>query len=97
MNIQKMLQQAQKLKNQFAEAQARIQASEHEGVAAGGLIRIRMMGNFSVVSIQIDPSVLQEDASMVEDMFSIALSDVLKKIDDFSKAQTPAMPGGLGL
>lgn len=97
MNIQKMMQQAQKLKSQFAEAQARIQASEHEGVAAGGLVRIRMTGNFRVVGIQIDPAVLQEEASMVEDMFSVALSDVLNKIDDFSKAQTPAMPTGLGL
>lgn len=96
MNIQKMLQQAQKLKGELSEAQARIKASEHEGSSAGGLIRIRMMGNFKVVSIHVDPSLLQEEASMMEDMLSVALTDVLGKIDQFSKAQTPAMPAGLG-
>lgn len=97
MNIQKVLQQAQKLKNELAEAQARIQASEHEGASGGGLVRIKMKGNHKVSSIHIDPALLQEDASMVEDMFSVALTDVLNKIDQFSKDQTPALPGGLGL
>lgn len=97
MNIQKVLQQAQKLKNELAEAQSRIQASEHEGSAGGGLVRITMKGNHKVMSIHVDPSLLQEDASMIEDMFSVALTDVLNKIEQFSKEQTPALPGGLGL
>lgn len=97
MNIQKMLQQAQKLKGELAEAQVRIKASEHEGTAGGGLIRIRMMGNFKVVNIHMDPALLQEEASMIEDLFSLALTDVMGKIDQYSKAQTPAMPGGFGL
>lgn len=96
MNIQKMIQQAQKLKSELADAQARIQASEHEGSAAGGLVRIRMQGNYKVLSVHIDPSAMEEEASMLEDMISVALGDVLGKIDQFSKAQTPTLPGGMG-
>lgn len=97
MNIQKMMQQAQKLKLELAESQKLIHASEHEGSAAGGLLRICMKGDLSVLSAHIDPSLLQEDASLVEDMLVVALSDVLNKIADFSAKHSPKMPGGFGL
>lgn len=96
MNIQKMMQQAQKLKLELAESQKLIHASEHEGSAAGGLLRIRMKGDLSVLSAHVDPSLLQEDVSLLEDMLVVAVSDVLNKIAVFSDKHSPKMPGGFG-
>lgn len=96
MNLQHMMKQAQKLKNDLAESQKVIHASEHEGSAAGGLLRIRMRGDLSVLGAHVDPAILQEDATLVEDMLVVALSDVLGKIAEFSALHTPKMPGGFG-
>lgn len=96
MNIQKLMQQAQKLKDQMAEAQSVIHASEHEGVASGGLVRIKMKGNHKVVSVSVDPDLLKEDHTMVEDMITVALTDAISKIEQFTQEKTPRVAPGMG-
>jgi len=56
---------------------------EATGVAGGGLVRMCMNANFSLVSITIDPFLLEgKDVKMIEDLIISAHHDAKEKIKE---------------
>ena len=85
-----LLAQAQ----QMMEAQAQAAEQEVEGVAGGGVVRIRATGTGQVLSVSIDPDVVDpSDVSLLEDLVLAALHDAVAKAQE---AQAGAM-GGLDM
>lgn len=95
MNIQKMLQQAQKMQTEMAEKLGQLEAT---GQSGGGMVTIQMTGKGDVKSVKIDPSVVDpEDVEMLEDLMVAALNDAKGRIDEEIKSETEKMMGGMGL
>jgi hypothetical protein len=93
MNIQKMMQQAQAMQGKV---QAELSAMRLEGSAGGGLVRIEMSGEKQVLSVKIDPSVVDpKDVEMLQDLVQAALSDATRQVDDAVQKKTAAMLGGM--
>ena len=68
-----LLEQAQKM----MEAQQAAADREIEGVAGGGMVRVRTTGTGEVLSVSIDPQVVDpDDVSMLEDLVVAALHDM---------------------
>lgn len=68
-----LLEQAQ----QMMAAQAEAAEQEVEGVAGGGMVRIRATGTGQVLGVRIDPQVVDPaDTAMLEDLVLAALHDV---------------------
>ena len=68
-----LLEQAQKM----MEAQQAASEREIEGVAGGGVVRVRTTGTGEVLSVSIDPQVVDpEDVAMLEDLVVAALHDM---------------------
>lgn len=68
-----LLEQAQ----QMMAAQAEAAEREVEGVAGGGVVRIRTTGNGQVLGVSIAPEVVdRDDVAMLEDLVLAALHDV---------------------
>ena len=54
---------------------------EFEGTASNGLVKIVMNGEYKVVSVDIDPSILNaNDKDMIQDLIMIATNDATTKI-----------------
>jgi len=80
MNIQKMLQQAQRMQAKLAEKQAELSQKTIEASAGGGKVTVTANGAGDVLSIKIDPSVVDpEDVEMLEDL---VLAGVKQAIED---------------
>jgi DNA-binding YbaB/EbfC family protein len=84
-----LLEQAQ----QMMAAQAEAAAREVEGVAGGGVVRIRATGSGQVLAVSIAPEAVDpEDVAMLEDLVLAALHDVNAQL---AEIQHEAL-GGLG-
>ena len=93
MNIQKMMQQAQAMQGKV---QAELEALKLEGSAGGGLVSIEMSGAKEILSVRIDPSVVDPaDVDMLQDLVLAALRDASRQVDEAVQKKTSALLGGM--
>jgi len=79
-NINKLLKQAQKVQAQMMKAQEDFQKKEVEGSAGGGMVKVVLNGANQLVSIKIDPEVVDpKDVEMLEDLIVAAHSNAMEK------------------
>ncbi len=77
-----LLAQAQEL----MAAQAQAAEREVEGVAGGGVVRIRATGTGQVLGVTIDPAAVDpDDVGMLEDLVLAALHDVNARLQDVQR------------
>ena len=82
MNINALMQQAQKMQRDLEKAQKELNATLFEFDSAGGAIHISIYGNRKIEKIDIDKDALDpEDKEMLEDMIKIAVNDAIEAID----------------
>ncbi|MGZ8187645.1 MAG: YbaB/EbfC family nucleoid-associated protein [Methylosarcina sp.] len=92
-----MLQQAQKMQEDFKKAQEEIAAMEVTGEAGGGLVTIVMTGKREARKVNIDPSLVGEDKDMLEDLVAAAINDAVGKISKMKKDKMSQLTAGLPL
>lgn len=81
--MKNIMQEAQKLQAKLMEELQKIKV---EGSAGGGMVVVEMDGQQNVISVKIEPQVLEEkDISMLEDLVLAAFNDAKKKIGDKTK------------
>lgn len=97
-NISKLLKQAQKVQAQVMKAQEDLQKKEFEGTAGGGVVKVVLNGANQLVSIKIDPEVVDpKDVEMLEDMIMAAHANALEKIKDTSESTFGNITGGMNI
>lgn len=80
MNMQAMLKQAQKLKNDMDKTQTEINKMEFEGTSS--LVTVKVDGTKKLLSASINAESLdKDDIEMLQDMFVIACNDAFKQVD----------------
>jgi len=92
-NMQKMMQQAQKMQEQLQQQIAEIKVEASTG---GGMVTVKMDGHKHVLSITIDPEAV-EDVEMLQDMIRGAVNEAGKRVDEEAQSKMGGMLGGLGL
>ena len=98
MDINKLMQQAQEMQKQLEKASEQIGATEFEGTASNGLVKATVNGENRVLSVSIDPSILNpEDKEMIEDLVLIAVNDAVSKADDLKKERFGSMASAMGI
>lgn len=95
-DISKIMQQAQEMQAKMQDAQAKVEATESEGVAGAGLVRVSLRGKGELVSVKIDPSLLQDDAEIIEDLIKAAHADARRRLDDAMAAAMKEVTAGFG-
>ncbi|MCG5500546.1 YbaB/EbfC family nucleoid-associated protein [Ectothiorhodospira lacustris] len=92
-----LMKQAQKMQEDMARAQAELAEMEVTGQAGGGMVSVVMSGKHSVSRVTIDPSVLEEDRDMLEDLLTAAMNDAVQKVEDMTREHLGAVTQGMGL
>ena len=95
MNINALMQQAQKMQQQMQKKQKELESKEYEFTSNGGAIKIKMLGSKEIVSLEIDEDLIDKDEKeMLQDMLMVAFNEAISKIDeDFSNAMGSATGG----
>jgi nucleoid-associated protein EbfC len=93
--IMKMAQNAQ---NELQKAQDNLDKIEVEGVAGGGMVRIRATAKGRILAVDLDESLLQpSEKTMVEDLVAAAINDARAKADAAAAEEMQKMQGTLPL
>lgn len=93
-----IMRQAQKLQAQMAKLQEELAEKTVEGTAGGGMVTVVANGRQEVVSITIDPEVVDpNDVEMLQDLVHAGVNDALKKAQEMSAAEMSKLTGGLGM
>ncbi len=77
-----MLKQAQKMQEDMKSAQEQLGREEVVGESGGGMVKITMNGRHECRRVEIDPSLLQEDKEMLEDLIAAAANDAVKRVGE---------------
>ncbi len=71
-----------------------LQKIKVEGSAGGGMVRIEMDGEQNVLSVKIDPQVIEEkDIAMLEDLIVAAFNDARNKIQEKAQESLKSITG----
>lgn len=96
-DLNNLLKQAQQMQEQMQKAQQELAEKEVTGESGAGLVRVTMNGKHEVKNIALDPSLMQEEQSLVEDLVAAACNDAVRKVAENNKNQFAGMASGLNL
>jgi nucleoid-associated protein EbfC len=68
-----------------------------EAEAGGGAVKVVMNGNHEVVSLTIDPEILKEEKSIIEDLIVAATNNAKKSIESKIQEEMSKLTGGIKL
>jgi len=96
MGMGDILKQAQKMQEKMQEIQDGLADLQVEGSAGGGMVSVTANGKQQVVSIQIDPQVVDpEDIEMLEDLVVAAVNQALEKSQELASQEMNKVAGGM--
>jgi DNA-binding YbaB/EbfC family protein len=96
-DLNALMKQAQKLQGDVQRVQEEIAQLECDGAAGGGLVTAVVNGQFEVVRVKIDKSVVDpNDVGMLEDLVTAAVNAAGTKMREMSKQKMSSVMGGLG-
>ena len=97
-DFESIMQMAQNAQNELQKAQENLDKIEVEGVAGGGLIKVRATAKGRILGVDIDESLLQpSEKTMIEDLIAAAINDARAKADAAAAGEMQKMQSTLPL
>jgi DNA-binding YbaB/EbfC family protein len=98
MNIQKMLKQAQQMQAKMAQAQEELAQKTVEATAADGKVKVVANGNGEVVSLSIDPTIVDpEDVEFLQDLILSTVQKAIESGKELAAEEMSKLTGGLNI
>ncbi|MBP5312262.1 MAG: YbaB/EbfC family nucleoid-associated protein [Clostridia bacterium] len=96
-NMQQMLRQAQRMQEEMQKEQEEINETVFEATSGGGAVVIKMKGDRTLQSIEIQPEVVDpDDVEMLQDLIIAAFNDASVKIDEMTHEKMDKYSAALG-
>ena len=93
-----MLKQAMEMKGRVEEVKESLGNERVEAQAGGGMVTVVMNGRFEIVSIAIEPEVIDpNDREMLETLVLAAMNDATRRVQDMVKAKMTEITGGINI
>ncbi|WP_041523810.1 YbaB/EbfC family nucleoid-associated protein [Gilvimarinus agarilyticus] len=92
-----IMQQAQQMQERMQKMQEELANAEVIGQSGAGLVSVTMTGRHDVKNVSIDPSLLQEDKEMLEDLLAAAVNDAVRRVEANSRDKMSEMTSGMGM
>jgi DNA-binding YbaB/EbfC family protein len=96
-NMQELLQQAQKMQQDLAQAQEELAAATVEGQAGGGLVKATVNGSGELRGLVIDPKAVDpEDTETLADLILAAVHAANENAQQMQQEKLGPLAQGLG-
>jgi DNA-binding YbaB/EbfC family protein len=93
-----IMKQAQKMQAKMAQIQEELAQKMVEGSAGGGMVRVQANGKQEILSILIEPDVVDaEDVEMLQDLVLAAVNDALRKAQEMMAEEMKKVTGGMSI
>lgn len=92
-----MMQQVQKMQAEMQKAQEELARETVTASAGGGAVKATVTGGLELVSVEIDPGVIDpDDVEMLQDMVMAAVNEALTSSQEMASKRLGGITGGLG-
>ena len=93
-----MMKKIQQMQEDMTRIQEEVEATEFTSSVGGGAVEVTVNGSHEVLSIKIQPDVVDpEDIEMLEDLLISALNESIKKANDAMDQGMEKAKGGLSI
>ena len=97
-NMGNLMKQAQKFQSQMAKLQEELGDKTMEASAGGGMVTVVVNGRQELLSINIDPEVIDpDDVEMLQDLILAAVNDGLTRAKDMVNEEMGKLTKGLNI
>ncbi len=94
-SITDLMKQAQQMQADMQQAQEDLAKAEVTGESGAGLVTVVMTGRHDVKRVTIDPSVLNEEKSVLEDLLAAAVNDAVRRVEAHNRDAMSGLAAGL--
>lgn len=95
-NMQSLMRQVQKMQKKIAALQEELAQRTVEASVGGGMVTAVVNGRQELVSIKIDPEVVNpEDIDMLQDLIVAAVNEALRRSQEMVQEEMAKITGGL--
>ena len=92
-----LMKQAQQMQENMRRMQESLATLEVEGQSGAGMVKVQMTCKHEVKRVAIDPSLVNEEREMLEDLVAAAFNDAAHKVEATIQEKMSGMTAGLGL
>lgn len=92
-----LMKQAQAMQDNMKKMQEQLASIEVEGQSGAGLVKVVMTCKHDVKRVVIDPSLLEDDKDMLEDLVAAAINDAVRKAETTSQEKMAGITAGMPL
>ncbi len=93
-----MIKRVQKMQADMQAMQEELANREFTGTAGGGMVEVIMNGEKNVVSVKLNPDVVdKDDIEMLEDLITAAFNEAAKNVDTTSEEEMGKITGGMNI
>ena len=97
-NMNNMMKQVQKMQDDMAKLQGELEEREVEATAGGGAVKVVVSGKKTVLSVKINPEVIDEDdIEMLEVLILAAVNVALAKAEEMVSTEMGKITGGMNI
>ena len=97
-NMNAMIKQAQKMQEDMAALQEELEAREYDVSAGGGVVSVKINGKREILSINIEPEVVDpDDIETLSDILVAAVNEAIKKVDEVSESEMSKITGQMNI
>ena len=94
--MKELMKQAKKMQEDLQKAQEEAKNIIVEASSGGGMVKVKMNGQNQMLSIKIDPEVIDpDDVEMLEDLIVAAVNEAINKVNKESESRLAKVTGGL--
>ncbi len=92
------MKEAQKMQAKMAKIQEELKAKTVEASSGGGMVRVVCNGQQELLSITIDPELLEDqDVEMLQDLVLAAVNEVLNRSREMAQEELAKVTGGFNM
>ena len=97
-NMNSMIRQAQKMQEDMAALQEELETREYDVSAGGGVVTVKINGKREVLSINIEPEIVDpDDIETLSDILVAAVNEAIKKVDEISESEMSKITGQMNI
>ncbi len=97
-NMQAMIRQAQKMQEDMAQKQEELDAREYEVKAGGGVVSVKINGKKEILSIDIQPEIVDpDDVETLSDILVAAVNEAIKRVETVNNEEMAKITGNMSM
>ncbi|NIH15911.1 YbaB/EbfC family nucleoid-associated protein [Serratia symbiotica] len=95
--LENLMKQAQQMQEKMQQMQAEVAKLETTGESGAGMVKVTINGAHNCRRVEIDPSLMEDDKEMLEDLIAAAFNDAARLIEETQKEKMASVSNGMQL